>query len=288
VSWRSLLAVTALGLTACAAAEEDAGPRADVRVIVPGGLVGPFSELVPKFEAAYPELRVDWDRANMVTITDRVVSRKADPDVFLSLGDAEIEIVRRAGLTVPRTRKKIVANSLVLLVPKGDPAGVSELQDLTSPRVTRLAVPDPEFNSAGARALAAFRHAGIWEAISPKIIYVRYVADAQTLAEKGEVQAAIVYYPCVFEVYEPGTPPQAPRRVDIAQRIGEDLAGRFFCEGVVLTGAANPADGEALLEFLGSAEAAPTWRKWHFLSPDEQAGTLSTIRPSPRPLAATS
>jgi molybdate transport system substrate-binding protein len=271
--YRLLLALLLFASAASATAKEEPPTRTAVRVVVPGGLVGPFSEIAPKFEASHPAIRLQWDRDNMVTIVEDVLADKIQPDVFLSLGDTETTLLRRAGRILPSTRREIVPNSLALLAPKGNPADLHSLQDLAGPRVTKIAVPDPKLNSAGAHALEAFRRAGLWESVEPKVVFVKYVARAQELARQARVEAAIVYYACAFEVYESGEPPQAPRGVDLVARLSPRLHEPFSREAVVLKRSPHRAEAEALLTFLAGPEAAPIWRKWRFSSPLSKAGS---------------
>jgi len=265
MGYRTLLALVVLASAAPAIAQEDSSAKTTVRVLVPGGMVGPFSEIVPKFETAHLSIRVQWEPNNMVIITEKLLAGTAQADVFLSLGDVESDRLRRADLLLPSTYKDIAPNSLALLAPVGNPADIHSLQDLAQPGVRAIGVPDPKLNSAGAHAVEALRRAGVWKSVEPKIVYVKYVAETQQMVRENRLQAAIVYYPCTVEVREPGKPPQPPHGEEVVARISPELFEPFSCGGAVLKQAGPKAEAETLLAFLAGPEAAPIWRKWQFV-----------------------
>lgn len=244
--------------------------------LVPCGQVGPFSKVAKLFEAKYPGVTLDWEQENMVTMTKKVLDKKAQPDAFLSMGDLEMEQLEKAGLLVEGTRLKYAENSLAIVVPAANPGGVHSINDFVKPWVKLVAVPDPDINSAGKHAKEALEKLGLWSQVQKKVLLPRFAADSKDLAIEGKVEAAIAYYPCSVEVHEPDAQPNLPKSLKLVGHIPADLYAPFWCEGAVIKGAKNPEAGKALLAFLKTPEVQEIYKKWEFVREPPKAEAAAT------------
>jgi len=242
-----------------------AGASSKIELMVPCGQLGPFSEVVELFKAANPGVEVAFEPENMVPIVSKIVNGKATPDLFLSMGDLEMDTVEQAGFVVAGTRTKYADNSLALMVPKDNPAGVKTIADLTKRAVKGISIANPENNSVGKHAVEALRRAGIYDQVASKIFVMSMAADTKDATAKEQVQASIGYYPCAVEVHIEGQPPAQPKMLKLVGHVPGDLYDPFWCEGAVIKGAKNPEGGRKLLEFLTTPEAQEIFRKWSFV-----------------------
>ena len=238
---------------------------AALKVMVPCGQVGPFSEIVKIFQQQNPDVEVEWIPENMVTITNKLLDGKEKADVALSMGDLEIDILEKAGLLMDGTRVRYAENSLGIMVPTANPAGIKTVADLAKPSVKIITIPDPKENSAGVHALEALKSAGIWDAVEKKILFARFAADSKDVAAKGHAEASIGYYPCAVEVHIPDQPPAQPKNLRLATQVPADLYAPFGCEGAVLKEAKNPEAGKKLLALLQTPESQEIFKTWQFI-----------------------
>ena len=237
----------------------------EIDVLLPCGQIGPFSEAVALFEEQHPGVTVKASPENIVTMTKKVLDGKAQPDVFLSMGDLEMDQLEEAGLLVPDTRVEYAENALAITVPAGNPAGVRNLADLAKPEVKMIAIPNPEQNAVGKHAKEALQNAGLWERVADKVILPQFAADGKDVVAQGKVEASIGYYPCVVEVKVPGEQPMESENMPkMVALVPAELYQPFGCEAAVVVGARNPAGGRALIQFLQSPEAQEVYRKWKF------------------------
>jgi len=255
------------------AGAKSAAATEKIYALVPCGQVGPFSKIVRLFQAAHPQVRLDWEQENIVTMTKKVLDGKARPDAFLSMGDLEMNQLQKAGLIMEGTRQKVAENSLAIVVPAANPGKVSGIADFAKPSVKLVAVPDPEVNSVGRHTQEALKKVGIWSQVQRKILLPRFAADSKDLAIAGKVEAAIAYYPCSVEVHVPNAPPTLPKSLKLVGHIPSDLYAPFWCEGAVIKGCKNPQGGKLLLEFLQTPEVQRIYRDWEFVrEPGKPAG----------------
>ena len=116
----------------------------------------------------------------------------APADLFLFANVAWATKVTDAGLA---TRSlKLLTNDLVLIVPKGNPAGVREPSDLLGERVTRVALAGEKV-PAGMYADQALSKLGLLEPLTGKQRIARGQDVRATLrfVARGEAEAGIVY-----------------------------------------------------------------------------------------------
>jgi molybdate transport system substrate-binding protein len=62
-------------------------------------------------------------------------------DVFLSAGSRQMDALEQAGLLLKGTRRTLISNQLVLVVP-ANVRGILGFLDLASPRIRRIAIGD--------------------------------------------------------------------------------------------------------------------------------------------------
>ena len=116
--------------------------------------------------------------------------------VFMSADESLVFRLAQAGLT-PDPGKVYAQGRLALIAPKGAVFKVdSELNDLrralTQGRIKRFAIANPEHAPYGQRAVEALKHAGLWSAMSDKLVLGDNVSQALQFALSGSAQGGIV------------------------------------------------------------------------------------------------
>ena len=116
----------------------------------------------------------------------------APADVFLSASRQWATAITEAGLASETV--ELLTNRMVLIVPKGNPAGVQEPSDLASARVTRVAIAG-ENVPAGTYAEQALRNLKLLDLLQQSNKLARGSDVRVTLAyvERAEAEAGIVY-----------------------------------------------------------------------------------------------
>jgi molybdate transport system substrate-binding protein len=118
------------------------------------------------------------------------IIKGAPADLFLSANKEWADKVADAGLA--ESSQPLLTNKLVIVVPKGNPAGVQEPQDLTSEKVKKLALAGEKV-PAGMYADQALGKLELADALKDKIARGQDVRTALAYVERGEAEAGIVY-----------------------------------------------------------------------------------------------
>ena len=189
-----LAAVCALALAGCAtgtsgsapdSARSTAAERTTLTVFAAASLTEAFDELAERFESRHPHIEVVLNSGGSGALAQQIVAG-APADVFASAAEPPMQQVVDAGLVDSPTG--FATNTLQLVVPAGNPAGVTALDDLARAGL-RVALCDPTV-PCGAASAELLGRAGL--AASPDTLE----SDVKAVLTKvmlGEVDAALVY-----------------------------------------------------------------------------------------------
>jgi molybdate transport system substrate-binding protein len=245
-------------------------PTNDILIFVPCGQTGPYFEVKTLFEKANPGITITETPENISVIVRKILDGES-PDVFMSMGDQEITSLEAKGRIVADTRTPYARNSLVLVVPKGNPAKVKELKDVANASVKSFITANPEVNSLGFHTRQALEKLGLWQQMIAK---TQIPGEPQSVGEaigKGDCQAGVAYLPCQMETHIPGSKPVPKKNVVMAQIIPQELYTPFYCEAAVVKGAANPEGGKKFIAFLKEPQCQAIFEKWSFSDPFKKA-----------------
>jgi molybdate transport system substrate-binding protein len=133
------------------------------------------------------EVRISADDSSRLA---QQITQGAPAHLYLSANEKWADFVKEKGFAEQTTL--LLGNSLVVVVPRGNPAGIRKPQDLTRPEVKRLAVAGPTV-PAGIYARQALRKLGLWGELEGNVVSGENVRVTLVFVERGEVEAGIVY-----------------------------------------------------------------------------------------------
>jgi molybdate transport system substrate-binding protein len=179
----------------------------------------------------------------------RQIEQGAGANLFASADEQWMDELDKKGLLAPGTRKDLLSNDLVLVMPAGATRRVTIGPGFDVAAILgsdgKLAVGDPAHVPAGIYAEQALRKLGAWDAAEPRLARADSVRSALLLVERGEAPAGIVY----------GT--------DAAVSPGVSVAGVFPADShdpirypFALVKGAGAAEAQALLDFIEGPEGA--------------------------------
>ena len=119
-------------------------------------------------------------------------------DLFMSADEDLVAKLAETGLTVDRGTM-YAAGRIVLFAPHGSPLAVDARFEglralLKANRLMRLAIANPEHAPYGRRAMEALKHAGLWDAVKPKLVLGENISQAAQFATSGSADGGIIAY----------------------------------------------------------------------------------------------
>lgn len=182
------------------------------------------------------------------------IEQGAPVDVFLSAAPKQMDALDAKGLLLAGTRKNLLRNEVVLIVPKDYSAGISSFQDLTRADVKQIALGEPVTVPAGQYAKEVLTSLGIYDAVNSKAILAKDVRQVLTYVETGNVDAGIVY----------ATDAMSSAKVKVVASAPAKSHSPVIYPAAVIKASKNPAAARAFLDFLAGPRGRAVFQKYGF------------------------
>ena len=124
------------------------------------------------------------------SVLARQIDAGAPADIFISADQEWMDWVAERNLIRNDSRRLVAGNDLVMVSAQAASAGAKPDAILSE---GRFAMGDPSHVPAGIYAKAALTSLGLWEKVKDHAVFGENVRVALELAQRGEVNAAIVY-----------------------------------------------------------------------------------------------
>lgn len=191
----------------------------------------------------------------------RQIREGAPYQMFLAADESFVLDLARDGFA--RDEGALYAEGrIVVIAPKGAGWSVDSALEglgaaLAAGGITRFAIANPDHAPYGQRAEEALRHAGLWEAISPRLVLGENVSQAAQFALSGNAEGGIVAYALALS-------PALAGQADFAL-IPADWH-RPLLQRMVLMPQAGPV-AEAFYTYMNSPAARQIMQRYGFALP---------------------
>jgi molybdate transport system substrate-binding protein len=126
-------------------------------------------------------------------LLQKQIEAGAPADVFVSAGEMQMDALQGQGLILAETRRNMVRNTLVLVVPYDSRLRLRSFAELARPDVKKLAIGNPKTVPAGQYARQSLRYFKLWDNLQSRIVLAENVRQVLDYVVRGEVEAGIVY-----------------------------------------------------------------------------------------------
>ncbi|HTX21717.1 MAG TPA: molybdate ABC transporter substrate-binding protein [Candidatus Aquilonibacter sp.] len=179
----------------------------------------------------------------------------APADIFFSADEAQMNRLEKNGLIDPATRKSILGNSLVVIVPSDSTLQIKSADDLANADVKQIALADPKAVPAGVYAKAWLTKLQLWPAVAPKVVPTENVRAALAAVASGNVDAGVVYK----------TDAAISKNVKIAYEVPRADGPDISYPVALVKGSSQPDAAKKFLDYLSSKEAGQVFTQYGFL-----------------------
>ena len=176
-----------MGLTGCSSKE-----AVTLNVSAAASLTDVMEKINSLYTQKNPNVTITPNFASSGTLQQQI-QNGAPVDIFISAGETQMDSLQKDQLILNDTRKDLLHNKIVLVVPSDSKIGLSDFNGLLSGNVTKVAIGDPKSVPAGKYAQQAFDQLGLTSQIQAKLILCTDVRQVLTYVENGDVDAGIVY-----------------------------------------------------------------------------------------------
>jgi len=181
-------------LVAVAPASAWAQAGGSITVLAAASLANVLPEIGKSYETTTHQ-RVAFSFAASMTLA-RQVEASAGADIFISADTQSMDYLQMRGLIDARSRRDLLANSLVLIAPADSKLSLAIRPGFPLAAALgggRLAMGEPASVPAGRYAETALMRLGVWDSISGHLAYGEDVRATLAYVARGEAPLGIVY-----------------------------------------------------------------------------------------------
>ncbi len=163
-------------------------------MLAAASLSGVLPEIGKNYEAATHQA-VQFSFAASMTLA-RQIEASSGADIFISADQQSMDYLQTRGLIDPRSRRDLLANSLVLIAPSDSKTALTIRPGFalaTALRGGRLAIGEPASVPAGRYAQAALMRLGVWDSVKDRLAPGEDVRATLAYVARGEAPLGIVY-----------------------------------------------------------------------------------------------
>ncbi len=222
-------------------------------VAAAASLTDALQDIKPLFESANPGVRVNYNFAASGSLQQQI-QQGAPVDVFISAAPRQMDVLQEKGLISPNTRRNLLTNSLVLIVPTRSTLGLTGFRQLVNSNIRRIAVGEPRSVPAGQYAGELFSDLGLLDQLRPKFVYSNSVRNVLAAVDSENADAGVVY----------ATDAKISNRVRQVATAPSNLDSAIVYPIAMVTASRRQQTGRTYLQFLSSAQAQAVFRRYGF------------------------
>jgi len=220
-----------------------------------------------------PDLAAQYERQSSVKLAITYgssgnffaqIQNGAPFDLFFSADVSYPDKLVSAHLADPNSLQVYAIGRLVLCLPPDSPLDpATGLKVLLDPRIQKIAIANPAHAPYGRAAVAALKNAGLYEQLTPKLVFGENISQAAQFVQSGSAQAGLIAFSIAFS---PAMKSGKHWEVPAAQYPAVEQAV------VLLADSPNKAPADSFLAFLKTPAARAIFELYGFFLPPAPAG----------------
>jgi molybdate transport system substrate-binding protein len=226
---------------------------ADLTVFAAASLTDSLKEAGAAWEKqSGDKVTFDFDASSTLA---RQIEAGAPADIFFSADEAKMDSLEQGGHILKGTRRSLLGNSLVVVIPADSSMVINSLADLAGDKVKRLALADPKAVPAGVYSRQTLEKLKLWDQVRPKVVPTQNVRAALAAVESGDVEAGMVFK----------TDAAISKKVKVAFVVPSTDAPDISYPMAVVNDTKQPEAARKFLAYLGSDDASAMFEKYGFV-----------------------
>ena len=258
-----LLGVLAISLVVagCGGAAQPPAPKAaeapkpvELHISAAVSMKDALAEIQTNYQKKAPQVKLLYNLGASGSL-QKQIEQGAPADIFISAAPKQMNELEAKNLVNKATRKNLLENKLVLIVPKDSPLKISKLEDLQNDAVKQISIGETKVVPAGQYAEQALKKLGVWEKVQSKIVFAKDVRTVLTYVDTGNVDAGLVYK----------TDAATSSKVKILATAPDGSHAPIIYPAAVLTSTKNQKAAEEFLAYLAGPEGKTVFEKYGFV-----------------------
>jgi molybdate transport system substrate-binding protein len=226
----------------------------DLTVSAAASLQDALKAIEPIYENKQTQVGITYNFGSSGSLQQQI-EQGAPVDIFIAAAAKQMDALESKNLLLPGTRRDLLKNQIVLIVPKNNTT-IQSFEDLDTDALTQIALGEPESVPAGKYAEEVFSFLGILDAVKPKAVYAKDVRQVLNYVATENVDAGIVYL----------SDTKVSDKVKIVAIASEDSHSPVVYPIAVLQDSINPEAAKGFEDFLFTSEAQTIFKQYGFIT----------------------
>ena len=185
----------------------------------------------------------------------RQIEEGAPADMFFSADLPQMDNLDKNGRLEPGTRKNLLSNQLVIVVPADSKLAISSPKDLVKSEVKKIALAEPSSVPVGVYSKKYLSDEGLWNQVDSKVVPVQDVRATLASVESGNVEAGFVYK----------TDAAISKKVKIVYEVPVDRGPKITYPAAIVKESKHKDAARDFMNYLQSPTAKDAFKKYGFV-----------------------
>ncbi len=225
----------------------------EVFVSAAASLTDALKEIDARFEKqAGTKIILNLGASSMLA---RQIEEGAPADIFFSADLPQMDTLDKNGRLEPGTRKNLLSNQLVIIVPADSKVAISTPKDLLKAEIKRIALAEPSSVPVGVYSSKYLTDEGLWDQVKSKVVPVQDVRATLASVESGNVEAGFVYK----------TDAAVSKKVKIVYEVPIDKGPKIVYPVAIVKESKRKDAARDFMNYLQSPAAKDAFKKYGFV-----------------------
>lgn len=256
---KQFLALTlAAFVTACTgsnSSQQDTS-KVTLTVSVASSVQDAMKAIQPIYQEENPNVEIIYNFGSSGSLQQQI-EQGAPTDVFISAAPKQMNTLEQKDLLVTETRKNLLENNVVLVIPKDSLESVT-FETLPTTKLDKIALGNPDSVPAGQYAKEVLTSLKSYDKLTLKLVYGKDVRQVLFYVETGNVDAGIVY----------GTDAKISDKVIITATAPQGSHSPIVYPIAVVKESKNAEEAKKFIDFLLEDKAQAVFEDYGFTKPN--------------------
>jgi molybdate transport system substrate-binding protein len=226
----------------------------EVEVFAAASLTDALKEIAASYEKTGGD-KIIFNFAASNTL-EMQMAAGAPADLFFSADEAKMDDLEKQGLVAKETRKDLLSNSLVIVIPDDSSVILTSAAQLADPKIQKIALGQPQSVPAGIYAREYLQKIGIWAQVEARVIPMENVRAALAAVETSNVDVGIVYKTDALHSH----------KVKVAFEVPVADGPVISYPVALVKGSKHAAAAKKFLDYLSEPGSLKTFEKYGFIA----------------------
>lgn len=249
----AVLAATSLLVTGCGGDSGKVAEKVELQVSAAASLTDAMKEISAEYKKISPNTEIIFNFGSSGAL-QQAIENGGETDLFFSAAQKQMDALEKSENILPETRKNLLENEIVLIVPNDGDKNIQNFSDLTQENIQHIALGEPKGVPVGQYSEEIFKNLNILDAVKEKSFYGSDVRQVLAWVESGEADCGIVY----------ATDAKISDKIKIVATAPENSHKPVIYPAAVIKDSKNIDEAKKFLDFTGSETAKKIFEKYGF------------------------